>query len=274
MNGLPLHKLPNADNQFIKIESIDYANPYDYKKLHRHDYYEIILIRQGGGTQIIDFEESPLCSNSVYVVFPGQVHLMQRTPISQGFVVQFTHLAMFEKFLPLYELDAIIENEAAFEELWRVFQQLQANLQGSYMHFITQHYLHILLWKILQLKTLDPASSKSTVSIPSTLKQFLSLLDQHLAHTRVIKQYAEWLSITPKKLNELCKKHWGKTTLQVIHERLLLEIKRLLMTQNLSHKEVAYHLQFDSPAAFSGFVKKKTGLTPTELQQQLEQIYK
>jgi len=276
MNNLPLHKLPNADNRLIQVESIDYVNPYNYKKLHRHDYYEIILIEQGGGRQVIDFEESILGSKSVYVVFPGQVHLMQRAATSQGFVIQFTHLALLDKTLPLYDLDAIIESKDVFEELWNVFQQLHTSLQDTrpYAHSIAQHYLHILLCKMLQLQASNAPNDKPTLYVPSALKQFLSLLDQHLVHTRAIKQYADWLTITPKKLNQFCKKYWGKTALQVVHGRLLLEIKRLLMTQNRSHKEIAYYLQFDSPAAFSGFVKKKTGFTPTELQYQLEQIYK
>ncbi|OJJ20956.1 hypothetical protein BKI52_10275 [marine bacterium AO1-C] len=276
MEDFPLHKLPNSSDQLIQVENIDYTNPYDYKKLHRHDYYEIILIEQGGGKQVIDFEESQLKSWSVYVVFPGQVHLLQREPASKGWVLQFTHLALPEKNLPLHELGAITEDKNAFQELRSIFRALQDSLQDAriYAHSITQHYLHILLWKVLQLQSSNTTDETPIAPTPGILKQFLSLLDQYLAQTRAVKQYADWLTITPKKLNELCKKHWGKTSLQVVHERLLLEIKRLLMTQNLSHKEVAYRLQFDSPAAFSAFVKKKTSLTPTELQYRLEQIYK
>ena len=276
MKQLPIHKLPTTPDQLVKVERIDYTNPYDYTKLHRHDYYEVILMEQGGGRQVIDFEENRLESWSVYVVFPGQVHLLQRDPTSRGWIVQFTPLALTEKTLPLHELGFIVESKNAFDEIWVTFQQLQNSLKDVrvYARTIAQHYLHILLWKILQMQASNKTSEVTTSSTPGILKRFLSLLDQHLAQTRSVTQYADWLATTPKKLNVLCKKHWGKTALQAVHERLLLEIKRLLMTQSLSHKEIAYHLQFDSPAAFSAFVKKKTGLTPTKLQNELEQIYK
>lgn len=274
MEQVPLHKLNQVGRAALKIEDIGYSNPYDYTQLHRHDYYEILLIEQGGGKQVIDFEESELQSDSIYVVFPGQVHLLQRAPQAKGWVLQFTQEILFSnsQILPLYNIESMIAQPVVFEELQAIFTLLKQQLasQNLSSYHIARHYLHILLWKMLQVKS----SEIDFVQTPSILKQFLSLLDQHIAQNKTVKKYAEWLAISPRKLNETCKNHWGKTGLQIIHERLLLEIKRLLMTHSLSHKEIAYLLEFDSPAAFSGFVKRKTSLTPTELQAQLEQIYK
>jgi AraC-like DNA-binding protein len=274
MEQVPLHKLNQIGRAGLKVEDIGYANPYDYTQLHRHDYYEIILVEQGRGKQVIDFEESELQSLSVYIVFPGQVHLLQRSSDTKGWVLQFTQEVLFSnsQTLPLYDIESIIAQPIFFEELQAIFallkQQLSTQDVASYQ--MARHYLHILLWKMLQAQ---PSKPKPTQT-PSLLKQFLSLLDQHIAQNKTVKKYAEWLAVSPRKLNDACKNHWGKTGLQIIHERLLLEIKRLLMTRSLSHKEIAYLLEFDSPAAFSGFVKRKTSMTPTELQAQLEQIYK
>lgn len=273
MKNVPLHQLSTIPYDNIKVERIDYPNPYDYKKLHRHDYYEILLIKEGGGRQIIDFEESTLKSDSVYVVCPGQVHLLDRSPESLGWLVQFTQEALFrdeEVSLPIYELQSMVENHQVFEQTYQVYQLLEQHTKASTNQAIRRHYLHILLLILLDAASKNDQKSK----IPVILKQFLRLLDEHLNQEKTVLQYAQRLMIHPRKLGELCKKHWGKTALQLIHERLILEIKRLLMVQELTHKEIAYQLQFDSPAAFSAFVKKKTSYTPTELQLQLEQIYK
>ncbi|EAY29598.1 AraC family transcriptional regulator [Microscilla marina] len=271
MEQVPRHQLHHKEQGGLKIEDIAYSNPYDYTQLHRHDYYEVLLIRQGGGRQVIDFEESKLQSLSAYIVFPGQVHLLQRASGAKGSVVQFTQEVLFES-LPLYNIESIIAQPAVFEELHTVLHLLQQALalQDPVSQQVARHYLHILLWKMIQAQPLSTTPAKT----PALLKQFLSVLEQHITQSKAVKQYAEWLAVSPRKLNEMCKSHWGKTGLQVIHEHLLLEIKRLLMTQSLSHKEIAYLLEFDSPAAFSGFVKRKTNHTPTDLQAQLEQIYK
>ncbi len=66
----------------------------------------------------------------------------------------------------------------------------------------------------------------------------------------------------------------GLTPLQVIHKRILLEAKRQLVFEEKQHKEIAYNLGFDSPASFSAFVKKKTGLTASEIQDEVTNIHK
>ena len=82
------------------------------------------------------------------------------------------------------------------------------------------------------------------------------------------------LNTTEKKLSVISKKYLGLSPLQVIHDRLLLEAKRILLFENSSHKEIAFHLGFDSPASFSLFIRNKTGYSPSELNLQLVNIHK
>ena len=86
--------------------------------------------------------------------------------------------------------------------------------------------------------------------------------------------YIDKLASTEKKLAEITKKYTGLSPLQVIHNRILLEAKRLLLFEDRTHKEIAYQLGFDSPASFSNFIKSKTGLAPKELTKQLAEIHK
>lgn len=48
--------LPYSGKALI-IEPLDYNNPYDFHKPHRHDYFEIILITGGTGKQVIDCKQ-------------------------------------------------------------------------------------------------------------------------------------------------------------------------------------------------------------------------
>ncbi|MNY51386.1 Helix-turn-helix domain protein [compost metagenome] len=79
--------------------------------------------------------------------------------------------------------------------------------------------------------------------------------------------------ITTKKLNAITKKHCGETAIQTIHHRILMEIKRQLMFSDLAHKEIAFDLGFNSPSALNKFVRSKLKETPTQLQQELSQMY-
>jgi AraC-like DNA-binding protein len=54
----------------------------------------------------------------------------------------------------------------------------------------------------------------------------------------------------------------GKTSLQIIKAKLLLEIKRLLFHTNLSITEIANHFNFEDQSYFTKFFKRETGMTP------------
>ena len=86
--------------------------------------------------------------------------------------------------------------------------------------------------------------------------------------------YASQLGISSKKLNEICKRESGMTALEVIHERLMVEIKRMLLFSGERIKEIAFTLGFASVSSFNKFIYSKTCKTPTELKNSLSQNYK
>lgn len=65
-------------NKLLLIEPIDYTNSYDFLRPHRHDYFEIILVKSGKGSQYIDFQLYEMKGGQIFNIYPGQVHLMQR----------------------------------------------------------------------------------------------------------------------------------------------------------------------------------------------------
>ena len=60
-----------------------------------------------------------------------------------------------------------------------------------------------------------------------------------------------------------------KTITQLLHDRLILEVDRMLMAGNMTIKEIAFRLNFDDPAYFSRFYKKQTGQTPEDFKKQI-----
>jgi AraC family transcriptional activator of pobA len=106
------------------------------------------------------------------------------------------------------------------------------------------------------------------------LIDFYQLLDIHYCENLGVKGYIQKLSTTEKKLAAATTKYAGLSPLQVIHNRILLEAKRILLFEDSSHKEIAFRLGFDSPSSFSTFIKSKTGYTPSELSKHLVEIHK
>ncbi len=59
----------------------------------------------------------------------------------------------------------------------------------------------------------------------------------------------------------------------MIHQRLILEAKRLLLHSTISAKEVAYSLNFNDPSYFSRFFKTNTGFSPEGFRKEIRKKY-
>ena len=273
-NKLPLHNL-NSGNAPLFIWDISYSNEYDFTQKHRHNYFEIIFFEKGGGKQLIDFQEYEVTDYTCYLIHPNQIHLLNRAPGSFGRLIQFRDESILSRTLLTKLRERIWEGVGGvvFENDSELFKQMMAVLAQFDSNTDTERNLHLLQVLLFDLISNAQSTEKPT-SADSYLNQFLHLVDVNFKEQHSVQFYLNELNISDKKLGSLCKQHLGMSPLQAIHHRLVLEIKRLLLFGEESHKELAYSLGFDSPASFSAFVKKKTGSTPSVLQVHLEGIHK
>ncbi len=263
----------------IVVEYIDYPNPYDFKKMHRHTYFEFLLFEKGqGGKQIIDFKEYEVVSKSIYLVLPGQVHLMKRLPKENGILVQFSKSALIQSIAP-YRIDYSLQfssitelnlSDQQFQRLYPLFKQLKKVYQSN---SLLSSYKLLQLLGLALLELLEIVALQKDLSPPNNCAyQFLNAVETHFRKIQTVKEYSRVLNTPINKLNAKVKNHLGKSPLQIIHEVLLMEIKRLMIVEQLSHKEIAYELNFDSQSSYSRFIKKQTALSPSQLKEQLRQI--
>ena len=277
----PVHSL-EVDSMHVNVLPLDYKNPYDHKRQHRHTYFEMMFIEEGGGNQLIDFNKYELRDYSCYLIFPQQIHLMNRNH-SSGMIVQFT-----EEIISSPYLVAALKR-ISFSENTAIFFENQQDLIND-----INDLLNILIKSILR----ETSKSKQTVtyllqalvslalenhkqnekSIIDEDKRlwlhFIEMVEDNYCENMGVQDYIRKLNSNERKLSAATRKHADLSPLQVIHNRILLEAKRILLFKQVSHKEIAFKLGFDSPSSFSTFIKTKTGYTPSELYVHLKEIHK
>jgi AraC-like DNA-binding protein len=125
--------------------------------------------------------------------------------------------------------------------------------------------LIILVTRLAKEQFLDP------VALPETqfdvVRQFNLLVENHYRHKHRVADYADLLNRSPKTLSNLFALYNQKSPLQVIHDRIILEAKRLLLYTDKNSKEIAYELGFEEVAHFGRFFKKNVGVPPGEFKQ-------
>jgi len=66
----------------------------------------------------------------------------------------------------------------------------------------------------------------------------------------------------------MTRRYAGQSAQALVHQRQLLEAKRLLVYSSMTLSQIADALQFSEPAYFSRFFKRLTGQTPSAFRQQ------
>ncbi len=94
--------------------------------------------------------------------------------------------------------------------------------------------------------------------------EFLGLLNRYYSHHHDVAFYAERLNITPNYLNIISKRILGSSAKEQINGQLVMVVKMLLHTTELSVKEIADRLHYDDSSYLCRIFRKHTGLSPLQ----------
>lgn len=291
MKNIPLYTLEsyfNAANKpciAFNMEQILHQSPYDDTVVHRHDYYQIIILEKGTAINNIEFDTYEMGERSISVLFPKQFHQITFSSDAQGYIIMFNDelfcSAVLKKELSAYNislqqrLNYINPSAEDYKSINLVFLQIKElydNISIAKKEQI-KFFIKILLLQLIELGT-DREPSRVETEEANIYIKFRDLIEEQFRTCRTVQGYATKLGVTTKKLNLICNQYIGENALMVIHERTLLEIKRMLIFFDYSIKEIAFDLGFDSPSALNKFIASKLDCTPSELKFQLSHIYK
>jgi AraC-like DNA-binding protein len=248
-------------------------NSYDASHAHRHDYYEVLIFDRTGGTHDIDFVTYPVKRDTIHFLSPGQVHLLKRNKNVTGHVLAFKEEAFISS--PGFHQQLLMPSPAV-NPVMRLNKEQRRRIDRALMGLITEFdsrhsylaqslgaYLVLFLIEVIQL--FDDTHQRIKNSAATNLyHNFRRLIDKNIMTTHSVSAYASLLNITPGHLNDTVKDQSGKSASDLIHERVILEAKRLLYHSTLSIKEIAALLNYDEPAYFIRFFKTRVKMTPRE----------
>lgn len=241
---------------------------------HRHDSYLMVFFTDGSGIHEIDFDRFEIKKGSLFVLQPGQMHHWSLSDDIEGFVIIFSqelyNLYFGQKKINDYNFYHSIHNrpEIVFEavEIPKILPYfnllIEENSQSN--NFQLDKMLNLLDCIHIEIaRKYSETHSHQIHSYNIKINTFEKLLEQHFKENKSPSFYADKLNITLKHLNRICNEILQKTATEVIMDRVILEIKRMLTDKQLAVNEVASAVGYDDYSYFSRVFKKQTGFSPT-----------
>ena len=240
---------------------------------HRHDSYLMVFFTDGSGIHEIDFDQFEIQKGSLFVLQPGQMHHWSLSNDIEGFVIIFSqelyNLYFGQKNINDYNFYHSIHNrpEMLFEaeEIAKIlpYFKLLTEENKQQNNFQLDKMLNLLDCIHIEIaRKYNETYSHQTHSYNIKINTFEKLLEQYFKEEKSPSFYADKLNITLKHLNRICNEILQKTATEVIMDRVILEIKRMLIDKQLAVNEVASAIGYDDYSYFSRVFKKQTGVSP------------
>jgi AraC-like DNA-binding protein len=240
---------------------------------HNISFYEILFIEKGKGSFALDENKMAIGPGIIIFTSPGQIRRWNVKQAVSGYTL------FFEKdFLNLFFADDLFLYRFQFFHQYssptnmkmpaKIFQETLNLVRGIEKEFTSLqndsgHLLRAILYQLLVILNryyADTYHVQSDIYIHPDYFRFRSLLEKEFISHHRVAAYAQMLKISTNHLNKICRRYSGLSAQQMIHNKLISEIKRQLCS-NKSIKEIGYEFEFSDPSNFNRFFKKITGTT-------------
>lgn len=160
------------------------------------------------------------------------------------------------------------EEREKFEVLWRMFA-LEMGTGDALALEMLQMMLKRLLILCTRLYKAQRGMRGAEAEQVDLIRQFNFLVETHFRSKRTVAEYAGLLHRAPKTLANTFAKLGRPSPQRMIHDRVMLEARRLLRYTDKPVQEVGFELGFEDVQAFSRFFRTQEGMAPTEYRSSL-----
>jgi len=249
-------------------------------KAHRHDGMTQILYARSGSIQAV-MEGAQFDLNGTFLVLiPSlSIHGFDISADTDGWVITLPNAGLKEILSPAPELLGALahprvlpaeDGALPFGRVDDLFRHIADEFAGvaPARQFVLRSAIGQLLALIFRTHgTPDSAGFRGNGKGADKLAAFRERVEFRFRNHDSIRDYARDIGMTPAHLNRICRHITGKSALQIIHKRMMIEAKRDLVYSTMTVGEIATVMGFGDAAYFSRFFTRNAGLSPAQYRQ-------
>ncbi len=245
----------------------------------RRDFYKIMLvegdIEMQYADKVVNIEKQALFFSNPLIPYRC-LHLENIREgvyciFNQQFFHQFGDIRQYSVFHPTGEHVFELSDEQVLS-VKRIYERMYEEINSDYIH--KYDMLRNLVFELLHFAMKLQPSSKfdkqpmnasqriSTIFMELLERQFPIEENHPQVSLRSPSDFAQQLNVHVNHLNRAIKETAGKTTSQLIGERILQESKIMLKHSQWNVSEIAWSLGFSEVTHFNNFFKKMVGTSP------------
>ncbi len=247
----------------------------------RRDFYKVCLIR---GRNIYHYADKSIELDGPTLIFFNPQVPYTWEPLSEnqtGFFCIFKEAFFTENIrsnindLPMFKIGgkpAYFLEEVQAKVISDIFRKMLEELNSDYRYKydLIRNYLTEMIHTAMKIEPTErlyqhPDANSRITSVFTELleRQFPIESPSQRFSLRSAKDFAEKLYVHVNHLNRAIKMTTGKTTTDLITERLTNEAMALLKHTDWNISEISYCLGFEEPAHFNNFFKRQVQMNPS-----------
>ena len=241
---------------------------FEFERGRELPEYQLLYLTEGEGTfRSATCRETTICEGDLFLLFPDEWHTYHPNPRTgwKSSWIGFKGRNMDDRvragFLsptkPVYSVGFSSEIVHLYEEAFAKAKEEAAYAQQT-LAGIANHLIG-LMYSLERNNLLNKDQNRVDMINRARLR-----IREALESNLTIQQVAQELGISYSNFRKLFKEYTGVAPSMYQQELRLQRAKEMLSTTNMSIKEIAYRLNFESPDYFSSKFKIKTGIKPSD----------
>ncbi len=269
--------ITTPEEQFVVGES-DFAFFSNYAC--RIEGGAILFCRSGAAEVSVNQYQGHVCRNTLVLLLPGSILML--TDRTEDFRVTFCAFSrdlfaeaafrLEPSFFHALRERPITSPPHRIVEGASIWFQMAAytyrDRNNVFRNTIIKNRLQNLLLesfdKMQRFAARRPRTPETTTRQTELFHRFVTLVQAHSSQEREVSFYADKLCISTRYLSTIVRTVARSSAKEFIDRSVVLEIKMMLQSTDLSVQEIAYRLRFPDQSYLGRFFKKHTGESPTE----------
>lgn len=255
---------------------------------HKHDFYELIIVKSGSGTSFFNDEEVKINNNEYVLIFPDRFHHYAYSPdkIQEDFAFynilfypevfemsgsfkpdlkyfNFNNLLSREKGSPFFKSSLSGQDYSQILDLAARMLHAEDYKPCAYKSFLYGSFFQLLATLDYHLDKQRRKEKKFEKSgIHPVVVRCIGILDREY-HTRLyLPELAERLNISPNYLSRIFKQEMDTTIVQYLNTVRINQACELLAETKISINDIAHTVGFEEQAYFTRQFKIFKKITP------------